>query len=96
MLLVTLPITYPLVCTFAGFDPIWFGVQAVVLCEIGLLTPAIGINLFVIHGIAEGTSLETIIRGAIPFFLLMIVGLLIFTFVPDLVLFLPAHMIGEY
>jgi len=95
MILVTLPITFPLMCTFSGFDPIWFGVQLVILCEVGLLTPPVGMNLFVIQGIATGTKVETIIKGSAPFFLLLLVGIVIFTFVPDLILFLPTHMLGE-
>ena len=96
MILVTLPITFPLMCTYGGFDPIWFGVQLVILCEIGLLTPPVGMNLFVIQGIAKGTRIETIIKGAAPFFLILLVGLAVFTFAPDLILFLPTQMLGEY
>jgi len=95
MILVTLPITFPLMCTFSGFDPIWFGVQLVILCEVGLLTPPVGMNLFVIQGIATGTRVETIIKGSAPFFLILLGGLVIFTFAPDLILFLPTHMLGE-
>ena len=82
--------------TVGGFDPIWFGVQLVILCEVGLLTPPVGINLFVIQGIAEGTKIETIIKGAAPFFLIMLIGIAIFTFVPDIILTLPNYMLGEY
>ncbi len=95
MLLITLPVTYPLIVEMYGFDPIWFGVQLVILCEIGMVTPPVGMNLFVIHGIAKDVSLGTIIRGVLPFLILLLLSLGLFTFLPDLVLFLPALMIGK-
>ena len=78
-----------------GFDPIWFGVQLVILCEIGMVTPPVGMNLFVIHGIAKDVSLGTIIRGVLPFLVILILSLGLFTFFPDLILLLPAYMIGK-
>jgi len=95
MMLITLPVTYPLVVELCGFDPIWFGVQLVLLCEIGMITPPVGMNLFVIHGIAKGVSMGTIIRGVLPFLGCLLLGLGLLTFFPDLILFLPAHMIGK-
>jgi len=95
MILVTLPITYPLIVTFAGFNPIWFGVQLVILCEVGLLTPPVGMNLFVIQGIAKGIKFETIIKGSMPFFLILLAGIALFTFVPDIILILPNYMLGD-
>jgi len=95
MILVTLPITYPLIVTFAGFNPIWFGVQLVILCEVGLLTPPVGMNLFVIQGIAKGTKFETIIKGSVPFFLILLAAIALFTFVPDIILILPNYMLGD-
>jgi TRAP-type C4-dicarboxylate transport system permease large subunit len=95
MLLITLPVTYPIIVETYGFDPIWFGVQLVILCEIGMVTPPVGMNLFVIHGIAKDVSMGTIIRGVVPFLVLLILSLGLFTFFPDLILFLPARMIGK-
>lgn len=92
MLLITLPVTYPLIVDLAGFSPVWFGVQFVVLAEIGMVTPPVGMNLFVIHGIAKDVDMGTIIRGVLPFFVCMLIALALFTFVPDLILFLPDHM----
>lgn len=94
MMLITLPVTYPLIVDLAGFSPVWFGVQLVVLAEIGMVTPPVGMNLFVIHGIARDVNLATIIRGVLPFFVCMLIALALFTFVPDLILYLPAHMLG--
>jgi tripartite ATP-independent transporter DctM subunit len=95
MLLITLPVTYPIIVGTYGFDPIWFGVQLVILCEIGMITPPVGMNLFVIHGIAKGIDMGTIIRGILPFLICLLLGLALLTFFPDLVLFLPAYMIGK-
>ena len=95
MMLITLPVTYPLVVDLAGFSPVWFGVQLVVLAEIGMVTPPVGMNLFIIHGIAKDVDIGTIVRGVIPFFVCMLIGLAIFTYAPDLVLFLPSNMLGN-
>lgn len=95
MLLITLPVTYPIMVDLYGFNPIWFGVQLVILCEIGMITPPVGINLFVIQGIAKDVDIGTIIRGVLPFLVCLLIGLVLLTFFPDLVLFLPAHMIGK-
>lgn len=94
MMLLSLPITYPLMITTLGFNSVWFGVMVTILVECALVTPPVGMNLYVIHGIAKGISIGTIIRGIIPFFILMLVALALYTFVPNLVLFLPARMIG--
>ncbi|MFC2008878.1 TRAP transporter large permease [Chloroflexota bacterium] len=94
MMLITLPVTYPLLVTFAGFDSVWFGVQLVLLCEMGMITPPVGINLFVIHGIAPDVNMQTIMRGIVPFFVCMVLALALFTAFPELILYLPNHMIG--
>ena len=95
MMLITLPVTYPLMVSLCGFDPIWFGVQLVILCEIGMVTPPVGINLFVIHGIAPQAKMRQIIVGILPFFVCMVLGLVLYTLVPDLILFLPNSMLGR-
>jgi len=95
MMLITLPVTYPLMVTLCGFDPIWFGVQLVILCEIGMVTPPVGINLFVIHGIAPQAKMRQIIVGILPFFVCMVLGLVLYTLIPDLILFLPNSMLGR-
>ena len=95
MLLITLPVTYPIIVGTYGFDPIWFGVQLVILCEIGMITPPVGINLFIIQGIAKGIEIGTIIRGVIPFLICLMLVLILLTILPDLVLFLPSQMMGK-
>ena len=82
------------VITGLGFDPIWFGVILTVLIEVGLLTPPMGINLFVIHGIS-GCDLMEVVRGSVPFFLLMLVGIALFTALPSTILFLPNLFFGS-
>lgn len=93
MVLVTLPVTYPLVVYTAGFDPIWFGIQLVLLCEIGMITPPIGLNIFVMQAITKGeVSQSTIVRGIFPFFLILLFFVIFFTFFPEIVLFLPKYL----
>ncbi|MHA2068749.1 MAG: TRAP transporter large permease subunit, partial [Candidatus Thorarchaeota archaeon] len=77
-----------------GFDPIWFGVVLTVLIEVGMLTPPMGINLFVIHGIS-GANLMEVVRGSVPFFLIMLVGIAFFTAFPNIVLVLPKLFFGS-
>ncbi len=66
-MVLTLPFVYPLIIGM-GFDPIWWGVINIVVMEIGMITPPIGINVFVLHGVAKDLPLNTIFRGIVPFF----------------------------
>jgi tripartite ATP-independent transporter DctM subunit len=79
ILLLTLPIVYPII-TALGFSPIWFGIILVVLIEIGLLTPPVGMNLFIIHGISGGSSFEDVVHGSIPYIVIMILFLVALSF----------------
>jgi len=90
LILLTLPVTYPLLIVHFGFDPIWFGVLLVLLLECGLITPPVGINVYVIHGISGGTNIGEIFKGIVPFFICMVILLVLLTFVPELVLWLPS------
>lgn len=85
----TIPILYPVVITL-GFDPIWFGVIIVLVTEMGVITPPVGVNVYVIKGIANNVPLETIFKGTIPFLgaLVVITGILIAF--PQIALFLPS------
>jgi tripartite ATP-independent transporter DctM subunit len=89
-LVLTLPIIYPTILAL-GFDPIWFGVIMVVVCEMGLITPPVGMNVFVIAGVSD-VPLGTIFRGALPFVLTMLICVVILTIFPQIVLFLPNMM----
>jgi C4-dicarboxylate transporter, DctM subunit len=86
----TLPITLPLVIA-AGIDPIWFGIFLVIMVELGQMTPPVGFNLFIIHGMS-GINVMTIAKSAFPFFLLMCLAVIILTALPILALWLPAML----
>lgn len=91
MILLTVPIFFPVI-TSLGYDPIWFGVVIVVVVQIGLIAPPIGLNVFVIGGMARDIPMATIYRGVMPFLAAMIVLLALLTAWPGLALMLPATM----
>src|SRR5436309_225986 len=91
VMIIILPILFPLV-TKLGFDPIWFGIIMVVWLEIGLITPPVGLNLFVIQGLMPGTTARDVTLGTTPYVLLMILLVVLLFLVPDLALFLPRYM----
>ena len=93
MLLLTVPIFFPLV-TQLGFDPVWFGIVVVVVTEISLITPPVGLNVFILKGVVGDVSTGTIFRGVTPFWVADIVRLALIVLVPALVLFLPDQMGG--
>jgi C4-dicarboxylate transporter DctM subunit len=91
MVLLTVPIIYPLVVSL-GFDPIWFGVIIVLVTEMGVITPPVGINVYVVSGIARDIPLETIFKGAIPFLFAMLTTVVLLIIFPQIALFLPNLM----
>ncbi len=91
MLLLTVPIFFPLV-TSLGFDPVWFGIIVVVVIEISLITPPVGLNVFILKGVVGDVSTATIFRGVTPFWVVDIIRLAVLVLVPWLVLFLPSSM----
>jgi tripartite ATP-independent transporter DctM subunit len=88
MILLTVPIFFPIIKAL-GYDPVWFGVLIVVVVEIGLITPPIGVNLFVIRSVVPDIAMMTIVRGVIPFIVADLVRVLIIAAVPALSLWLP-------
>ena len=88
MITLTIPIIYPLVLAM-GFDPIWFGVIIVLVTEMGVITPPVGINVYVIKGITKGISLETIFKGIIPFLIAIIICVALLLAFPKIATFLP-------
>tara|TARA_B100001123_G_scaffold412991_1_gene510911 strand:+ start:1257 stop:2546 length:1290 start_codon:yes stop_codon:yes gene_type:complete len=89
MLLITLPFTFPLIIGL-GYDPVWFGIAVVMLIEIGMLTPPLGMNLFIILAVSEGRmSLGEVARSCIPFWFILIGSLTLITIFPQIALFLP-------
>ena len=88
IILMTAPILYPII-TAAGFDPIWFGVIMTINMEIGLITPPVGLNLFVIQGIAPDISIGKILKGSFPFVLLMMLQIILLCIFPEIATWLP-------
>ena len=91
MILLTLPVFWPTIVAL-GFDPIWFGVIMVIMMEMGQITPPVGMNVFVIAGIAETVPLGTIFKGIIPFFLIEILIIIILVLFPQIALWLPSTL----
>jgi tripartite ATP-independent transporter DctM subunit len=91
MILLTTPIFYPIIVKM-GFNPIWFGVLVVRVVEIGLITPPIGLNVFIIRGIAKDISTFDIFRGVMPFFVADIGCVVLLVTFPQISLFLPSLM----
>lgn len=91
MMLLTVPLLFPLV-TSLGYDPIWFGIIVVVAMEIGLITPPIGLNLFVMQAAAKDVPVTTVYRGVTPFILADVVRFILLAAVPWFALVLPNLM----
>ncbi len=89
MIMLTVPIFYPVVMDL-GFDPIWFGVIIVLVTEMGVVTPPVGVNVYVVHGIAKDVPLETIFKGAFPFMLALFTCIALLLAFPQIATFLPS------
>ena len=89
--MLTIPIFYPTVVTL-GYDPIWFGIIIVMVGQMGIITPPVGINAFIVKGIAGDVPLETVFKGIVPFLLALIVGTAVMIAFPPLVTWLPDLM----
>ena len=87
----TIPVMFPVIRAL-GFDPIWFGVIIVLVAEMGVITPPVGINVYVIKGVAPDVPLEVIFRGILPFLVALIVCVAILIAFPQIALFLPSFM----
>jgi len=91
LIVVTIPIFFPIVEKL-GFDPIWFGVIVVLVTEMGVITPPVGVNVFVIKGIASDVPLEHIFKGIFPFLAALIIVTVILMFFPQIATFLPSFI----
>ncbi|WP_136068581.1 TRAP transporter large permease [Modicisalibacter radicis] len=91
MLVLTMPIFFPVI-TQLGFDPIWFGVLVVLTLEMGLISPPVGVNVFIVKSVAPNVPLRDIFVGVMPFWLVMIVAVGLLIVFPEIVLFLPDTM----
>lgn len=87
MMVTTIPFIYPIIMA-AGFNPIWFGIIVVMLCEIAMLTPPVGINVYLVSNIS-GTPLHTCFRAILPFVIMQLVFLLLLIAFPEIILVLP-------
>jgi len=94
VILMTTPILLPIV-TQAGFDPYWFAVVLTINLEIGLITPPVGLNLYVINGIVPEVSLRTILLGSLPYMLCMVTAIIILCIFPEIATWLPNQMMGQ-
>lgn len=89
MLVATVPITFPIVMAL-GIDPVWYGVFIVLMCELGMITPPVGMNLFVVHGIRKDSgSIRDAIRGGMPYAVIMLLFALLLISFPAIVTWLP-------
>lgn len=93
MLVISIPVVFPVIVAM-GFDPIWFGVVAVIVIEMGMITPPVGLNVFVVRGVAGDVPLTTVFRGVFPFLLAMVVGLVLIILIPQIALLIPNSMFG--
>lgn len=90
ILLLTMPLTYPIV-TSLGFDGLWYGILAVKMIEIGLLTPPFGLNVFMISGVVKKAKVESVFRGVVPFILAELTVVLLIVIFPEIVTWLPSQ-----
>ncbi|WP_163264133.1 TRAP transporter large permease [Chelativorans alearense] len=93
MLVLTMPIFFPIVVGL-GFDPIWFGVLVVLTLEMGLISPPVGVNVFIVKSVAPNIPLRDIFAGVMPFWLVMLIAVILLVLFPQIALFLPNTMIG--
>jgi C4-dicarboxylate transporter, DctM subunit len=93
IILITMPVLFPVI-TELGFDPIWFGIVMTLNMEMGLITPPVGLNLYVVQGIAPDIPLRDILIGALPYVGVLAVGILILALFPGLVTWLPTYLMG--
>lgn len=93
VIIMTAPTLLPMV-EMIGFDPIWFGVMLTINMEIGLITPPVGLNLYVINSIAPNVKLPTILWGALPFMVCMLVGIALLIAFPGIATWLPDYVMG--
>ena len=93
VILMTAPILLPII-TALGFDPVWFGVILTINMEIGLITPPVGLNLYVVNGIAPDVRLQTILMGALPYMLCMVLGIVLLCIFPGIATWLPNALMG--
>ena len=88
LILLTIPIFYPVVLEL-GYNPVWFGVMVVVVTQMGVITPPVGMNVYVVSGIAREVPLQRIFKGSLPFLVMLLLAAVILVFFPGLSILLP-------
>ena len=94
VIVMTSAILLPVITTL-GFDPYWFAIVFTINMEIGLITPPVGLNLYIIKGITPDVSLSEILKGSIPFMIIMALAILILCIFPEIVTWLPDKIMGK-
>ena len=100
MILLTIPVFFPLIMTLdfgmsAEETAIWFGILTLIVVEVGLITPPVGLNLYIIKGITPDVSLSEILKGSIPFMIIMALAIVILCIFPEIVTWLPDKIMGK-
>jgi len=91
MILLTVPVLFPLVVAL-GFDPVWFGIIVVIVVQIGLISPPVGMNIFVVKSLLRHVTIGTVFRGVTPFSVALVALLAIVVAFPQLATYLPGFM----
>lgn len=91
IMVISLPILFPIV-TQLGFDPVWFGIVVTINVEMGMITPPVGLNLFILKGSVPGVTMKDLVGGSLPFLLLLGLGLILIMVFPPLATWLPGRM----
>ena len=91
MILLTVPLFFPVI-TSLGYDPIWFGIIVVIVVQIGLISPPVGMNIFVVKNLLRHLSIATVFRGVTPFTVALVALLAIMVTFPGLATWLPSYM----
>jgi TRAP-type C4-dicarboxylate transport system permease large subunit len=91
IMVISLPIIFPIV-TQLGFDPVWFGIIVTINVEMGMITPPVGLNLFILKGSVPGVTMKDIVCGSLPFLVLLMIGLGVIMLFPPLATWLPGRM----
>jgi TRAP-type C4-dicarboxylate transport system permease large subunit len=94
MMIGTIPVVFPLIIALK-IDPVWFGIFLVIMCELALITPPVGMNLYVVQGVRREGSIMDVIRGTTPFLIMMFILVVVLIHWPDLALWLPDLSFGK-
>ncbi|MGH3740600.1 MAG: TRAP transporter large permease subunit, partial [Micromonosporaceae bacterium] len=94
IILMVMPVIFPII-TALDFDPIWFGVIVSINMEMGLITPPVGLNLFVVKGIAPDVPLRDILVGSIPYVVILGLSIVLFSFFPEVITALPSAVFAK-